>query len=172
MDLCAGVFCAIWLGVTIPTHVDTLNITEITALEPKKVNCTAEEENVLNSAEFDLLARCVESEAGDQDFEGICYVVDVILNRAEQWNLSITEVIYQKTARGYYQFDVVNNGRINTAKPSEKTLQAIEQELKGRLNTEILYFCMYRWFDSWAEYCFTHPKDRPNNCHHFYKEKR
>lgn len=163
----AGVTLAIFLMLQVPNKqlaVDTLNIAEISVLEQTTVKSINKNENTLNSAEFDLLARCVEAEAGDQDFKGVCFAVDVILNRAEQWGLTITEVINQKTPSGkHWQFEVVENGRINKVTPSEKTIKAVKQELQERLNTDILYFCMYDWFSGWATFCFKH------GGHYFYK---
>lgn len=140
--------------------VDFLTIEE--QMLPK--DTCAEPEFTLQEWEIDILAKCVEAEAGDQPYLGKCYVVDVILNRMEQWNKTCEEVIFQKN-----QFEVVSNGRIYEMKPSQDTYDAIAEECQKRKNTEILYFCMYRWFDSWAHYEFTYPEDRPKNCHHFYK---
>lgn len=124
--------------------------------------------------DFEYFCQCVEAEAGDHDYLGKCYVADVILNRLEQWNLeSITAVINQHRTRANgseeWQFEVVKNGRINRVKVSEETRRACMDELKERKNTEILYFCMYDWFD-WAEWLFKYPESG-HNVHHFYKEK-
>lgn len=165
MNLWAGVFAAIWLGVIPCKNSDmALNFDDTAILEPKAIISTTEYEDELSDEEFDLLARCVEAEAGDQGYLGKCYVVDCILNRRDQWNKSIHDVIYQPK-----QFEVVSNNRINTVEVTEETRQAVRDELKCRTNSEILFFCMYRWFDDWAEYLFTYPENRPNNCHHFYK---
>ena len=163
MNLCAGVLAAIWLGITIPQYTDTLNIEEVINLPVK-----AEMEYTISNEEFELLCKCVEAEAGDQGYLGKCYVVDVILNRVEnkEFPNDIISVIKQKG-----QFDVVANGRIYTVPVTEETKQAVRDELKCRTNREMLFFCMYRWFDGWADYMFTYPKNRPHNCHHFYKTK-
>lgn len=139
--------------------MDFLNIEEY-------ISSTVQEEPefTLEEWEIEIFAKCVEAEAGDQPYLGKCYVVDVILNRMKQWNKTCEEIIFQKG-----QFEVVSNGRIYKMKPSQDTYDAIEEECQKRKNTEILYFCMYRWFDSWAHYEFTYPEDRPKNCHHFYK---
>ena len=162
----AGITMAIWL-MLIPNSNITANFNEIDVFPREVISCPIEEENALDEAEFDLLCRCVEAEAGDQDFIGKCYVVDVILNRAEQWNKSVTEVINEKHVKANgkitWQFEVVMNGRINTVKVSDETRRACEEEIKSRRNTEILYFCMYDWFGSWATYCFKH------DGHYFYK---
>ena len=117
--------------------------------------------------DFEYFCQCVEAEAGDQNYLGKCYVADVILNRLEQWGLdSLTAVINQKTPRGkHYQFEVVENGRIWRVNVTDETRRACMEELMERKNTEILYFCMYDWFRSWATFCFKH------DGHYFYKEK-
>ena len=87
--------------------------------------------------QIDLLARCVEAEAGNQSLLGKRLVVDVILNRvaSESFPDGIEDVINQPG-----QFGVVSNGSINTAVPSEETIQAVTRELNERIDTEVLYF--------------------------------
>lgn len=86
---------------------------------------------------LELLALCVEAEAGNQGLLGKRYVVDVILNRVddEDFPNTIEEVILQKK-----QFSVVLDGRIWKMSPTEETFQAIREELENRTNTEVLYF--------------------------------
>lgn len=91
-----------------------------------------------NEDELDLIARCVEAEAGNQDLYGRQLVVDVILNRLEsdEFPGTIEEVIYQKN-----QFAVVGNGMIDKAVPSELTHEAIALECEYRTNRDVLWFC-------------------------------
>lgn len=162
----AGICLVMALMLQVHNKPMDLNFDDRAFLKESVIIKTGCEEKALSDEEYELLAKCVMSEAGDQPFEGICLVVDVILNRAEQWGLTITEVIYQKTpSKKHYQFEVVENGRLNKASPTQAVYDAINQELKERMNTEILYFCMYRWFDNWADYCFK------LGDHYFYKEK-
>lgn len=107
-----------------------------------KVKCTQEKSQSICKDEFELLARCVEAEAGDQDYLGKCYVIDCILNRCDQWHQSIKETIYQKG-----QFAVVSNNRINKVKVTEETRQAIRDELRSRTNSEMLYFRMNHYHE-------------------------
>lgn len=100
----------------------------------------------LSEEEFNYFCKAVESEAGDQDFLGRCYVADCILNRLDEWRdryglETITDVINQRLD-GDYMFQVVSNGRIHKAVPTEDTINAVRQELKCRTNTEILSFQM------------------------------
>ena len=80
------------------------------------------------------LAQCVEAESGNQDELGRAYVCDCILNRADLYNTTYTDIINQEG-----QFDVVNNGRINIV-PSETTLKIVYEELQNRKNYDIIYF--------------------------------
>lgn len=86
---------------------------------------------------LELLACCVEAEAGNQGLVGKKYVVDVILNRVDDEDFpdNITDVIMQKN-----QFSVVSDGRIWTVEPTEETFQAVTEELENRTNHDILYF--------------------------------
>lgn len=94
-----------------------------------------EEELYYDSLE--LLACCVEAEAGNQGLIGKKYVVDVILNRVDHEDFpdNITDVIYQKN-----QFSVVSNGAIDRVSPTDETFQAVKEELEERTNSEVLYF--------------------------------
>lgn len=87
--------------------------------------------------QIDLLARCVEAEAGNQSLLGKRLVVDVILNRVASPDFpdGIEAVINQPG-----QFGVVSNGAIDKAVPSEETIQAVTRELNERIDTEVLYF--------------------------------
>lgn len=100
---------------------------------------------------FEYLCQCVEAEAGDQDYLGKCYVVDVILNRVDSKYFpdNVVDVINEPR-----QFEVVLNGRINKVEVTESTRQAVMEELIDRKNYEILFFCMWK-FD-WCEFLFKH----------------
>ena len=86
---------------------------------------------------LELLARCVEAEAGNQGLIGKKYVVDVILNRVDDADFpdNITDVIMQKN-----QFSVVLDGRIWEVEPTEETFQAVREELENRTDYQVLFF--------------------------------
>lgn len=86
---------------------------------------------------LELLACCVEAEAGNQGLYGKQLVIDVILNRVDDPDFPdcITDVIMQPN-----QFSVVLDGRINEVTPTEETYEAIRLEFEHRQNTEILFF--------------------------------
>lgn len=88
--------------------------------------------------ELDLLAACVEAEAGNQNLLGKRLVVDVILNRwaAPDFPDSIKEVIEEPG-----QFKVVDSGAIQSVKPTDDTWYAVYAELTGiRASEEVMYF--------------------------------
>lgn len=95
------------------------------------------EGTVLNDDEYNLLAKCVEAEAGSEGLLGKQYVVDVVLNRVDSYIYpdTITDVILQKN-----QFEVVNDGRIYDIVPTEETYEAIDKELNHRQDYEITLF--------------------------------
>jgi len=98
------------------------------------------EEELAEEAYYDsleLLALCVEAEAGNQGLIGKKYVVDVVLNRVDDPDFpdNITDVIMQKN-----QFSVVLDGRIWEVEPTEETFQAVREELENRTNYDVLYF--------------------------------
>lgn len=103
------------------------------------------DDNVEEEAYYDsleLLALCVEAEAGNQGMLGKKYVIDVILNRVDDKDFpdSIEEVILQHNPNGTYQFSVVGNGRIWGTEPTEETFQAVREELENRTNNQVLFF--------------------------------
>lgn len=98
------------------------------------------EEELAEEAYYDsleLLALCVEAEAGNQGLIGKKYVCDVVLNRVDDADYpdNITDVILQQN-----QFSVVLDGRIWEVEPTEETFQAIREELESRTNYDVLFF--------------------------------
>lgn len=87
--------------------------------------------------DIDLMARVVHAEAGNQSMEGKRLIVDVILNRADDWRFpsDIQDIIY---APG--QFQTVQNGAINRYTPDITDYGAVLAEIQQRSNTEVLYF--------------------------------
>ena len=91
---------------------------------------------------MDMLARCVEAEAGNQGLEGKRLVVDVILNRVSDPDFpdSIQKVIGQP-----YHFSVYWNGAMESVEVSEETRQAIRMELKEISYPGVMYFREGDW---------------------------
>lgn len=99
--------------------------------EPVPVSTEAE------MSDLDLIAACVEAEAGNQDLTGKRLVADVILNRvdAEGFPDTIEGVISQPR-----HFSTYWNGMIDKAEPSEETYKAVRMEMKERSYPGLLYF--------------------------------
>lgn len=89
--------------------------------------------------EMELLAQLVEAEAGNQEFEGKCLVVDVVLNRVESPDFpnTISEVIFQEG-----QFSVITNGAFDKAawNMKEDDFAAVSVEMALHSNKDVLYF--------------------------------
>lgn len=104
-----------------------------------------QEEDYWNSLE--LLAICVEAEAGNQGLEGKRLVVDVILNRVDdksgEWPDSIPEVIMQENHFTSYW----DSGMERVVEPSEETFKAVQMELEERSYPGIYYFREGTWSD-------------------------
>lgn len=107
-------------------------VTEQVPIETKEVT-------VYDSLE--MLAKCVQAEAGNQGLLGKRLVVDVILNRvdSDRFPNTIEGVISQ---RG--QFAVYPN-MMNKAVPDDETYQAICMELSNRTDADILFFSAHRY---------------------------
>lgn len=102
---------------------------------------------------LELLAICVEAEAGNQDLMGKRLVVDVILNRvdSERFPNDITSVITQD-----YQFSSYTDGNMDKVwEPSEETFEAVRTELEERTNSEVLFFTEGR-YNPYCEPLFKH----------------
>lgn len=86
---------------------------------------------------LELMARCMEAEAGNQGYEGKRLVAAVILNRVNHPNFpdTVRGVITQK-----YAFTSYWNGAMDRAEPTEETWDAMDDEIRERSNTKILYF--------------------------------
>ena len=93
---------------------------------------------IITAEEHDLLARCVEAEAGNQEPEGKALVADVIINRVldDRFPDTVTGVIYQPS-----QFSVVNNGSIDRVKVAESTRDIVDNEILARTSeVKVLWF--------------------------------
>ncbi len=87
--------------------------------------------------DLELMAACVEAEAGNQGLDGKRMVADVILNRVEDpaWPNTIEGVITQK-----YQFSTYWNGAMDGVSITDETFEACKMELKERGWPGIYYF--------------------------------
>ena len=112
----------------------------------------------LTEAEFQVLCRIVEAEAGGEDINGRILVANVILNRvqSEAFPNTVEGVVFQKH-NGRFQFSPIYDGRYNRVKISEETVEAVERALAGEdYSKGALYFVSrkgaapdkMRWFDN------------------------
>ena len=92
-----------------------------------------------NNHEMEVLARCVEAEAGNQSIDVKRAVISVILNRVddEDWPDTISEVIADP-----YEFATYWNGRMDEVTPSTTTYEAISMEMETRSYPGLFYFDM------------------------------
>ena len=102
---------------------------------------TMSEDDIAEEKYYDsleLMAICVEAEAGNQGLYGKRLVADVILNRvdSETFPDDIESVISQ-----HNQFSTYTDGAMDRVyEPSEETFKACQMELKHRTDKRILYF--------------------------------
>ena len=95
--------------------------------------------------EIYLIAKVCLAEAEDQTEYGKRLVVSTILNRLDSgiYGDTIYDVVYAP-----YQFEVMNNGRIDRVEVDEYTLELVRQETISRSNYDVIYFRM----DYYSEY--------------------
>lgn len=116
-------------------------------LEEQQAN--AEENNRRYAAELEVLAKCVEAEAGNQDIDVKRAVVSVILNRVDDddWPDTISEVIADP-----YEFATYWNGRMDEVTPSTSTYEAIVLEMETRSYPGLYYFDMDKYLQYGTPY--------------------
>ena len=113
----------------------------ITQNEIKVVEESIDIEEKMENEEFcdslEILACCVEAEAGNQDLYGKRLVADVILNRvdSDRFPDTIEGVVSQK-----YHFTTFWDGTMARIVPSDETFEAVQMELEQRTDSQILFF--------------------------------
>lgn len=130
--LVAWIVILLWIDKALSVHAQEGN---------GEVSEELEEEMYYDSLE--LLAVCVEAEAGNQGLDGKRMVVDVILNRVDHpdWPDSITGVIMDP-----YEFASYWDGGMDSVwEPSEETFQAVQMELESRTWPGLYYFTSNGW---------------------------
>ena len=108
-----------------------------------------EENNRRYAAELEILARCVEAEAGNQSIDVKRAVVSVILNRVDDndWPDTISEVIADP-----YEFATYWNGRMDEVTPATSTYEAISLEMETRSYQGLYYFDMDKYLQYGTPY--------------------
>lgn len=91
----------------------------------------------LSTEEIELIALVTMAEAEGESEEGKRLVIDTILNRVDfsEFPSTVTEVIYQPE-----QFSSMWNGRIDECYVMGDICKLVEEELKHRLNNEVMFF--------------------------------
>lgn len=95
-----------------------------------------EQESYFDSLE--MLAVCVEAEAGNQPLDGRRMVADVILNRVD--NPDFPDTIEGVISQPYHFSSYWDGGMDKVIEPSELTIKAVQMELRERGYPGILYF--------------------------------
>ncbi|CQR47977.1 Spore cortex-lytic enzyme precursor [Paraliobacillus sp. PM-2] len=87
----------------------------------------------ISNQEMDLLARLVHAEAKGEPYAGKVAVATVVLNRVDHSDFpnTIKEVIYQRSAGGYYAFTPVKNDAIYQPADSDAK-RAVQEALAFR----------------------------------------
>ena len=122
------------------SNIQTAQDNEMYRLEMlEEQQAHVEENNRRYAAELEVLAKCVEAEAGNQSIDVKRAVISVILNRTEDadWPDTISEVIADP-----YEFATYWNGRMNEVEPSISTYEAISLEMETRSYPGLYYFDM------------------------------
>lgn len=118
------------------------------SLQEQEIEESTPEEQAEEAAadELEMLAICVEAEAGNQSLIGKRMVVDVVLNRVDDSDFpdSIEEVISQKNAFTSFW----DGGMDKVVEPSEETIRAVQMEIEERGWPGLFYFTA----EGWPEY--------------------
>lgn len=100
----------------------------------------------ISEEDYHTLLKIVEAEAGCEDENGKLLVANVILNRMEssRFPSTVNGVVYQADG-GKVQFTPAYNGRLQSARVSEETIDVVERALYGEdISDGALYFVATR----------------------------
>lgn len=89
-----------------------------------------------------LIAKVCLGEAEGESEYGQRLVISTILNRldSDYYPDTISGVVYQP-----YQFEVMDNGRIDRVTVTDETLELVRDEINNRTNYDVIYFRMYHY---------------------------
>ncbi|MCI7129609.1 MAG: cell wall hydrolase [Lachnospiraceae bacterium] len=134
---CYRLMIASLIGVIAATTMLFIQIHKFTkVVYAKSTESSLEEELYCDSLE--MLAICVQAEAGDQLLTGRRMVADVILNRVDDpdWPDTIEGVITERNQFTSYW----DGGMDKVQEPDELTIKAVQMELKQRSWPGLYYF--------------------------------
>lgn len=125
-------------------------VTDIQDAVPARVDEPAEGadelEEEMKMDEMELLAICVEAEAGNQELEGRRLVADVIMNRVD--DPDFPDTIEGVISQPYHFSSYWDGGMDRVTEPSEETIRAVQMELEERGWPGVVYFTS----EAWPEY--------------------
>lgn len=93
--------------------------------------------------ELELLAICVEAEAGNQDLTGKRMVADVILNRVD--DPDFPDTIEGVITQPYHFSSYWDGGMDRVREPSQDAIRAVQMELENRSYPGLLFFTAGDW---------------------------
>lgn len=142
-----------------PTTHETAPTTAIPIEEVQIITPTTNAPQIANIAltaeEENLLMRIASCEAGNQGWQGMALVMNVVLNRRAAWGMSIHDVIYAKGQFSVIGCDKWNSGFI--AEEAPIALQAVKDGWDGSQGA--LFFCApsgrSQWMATTRQYLFT-----------------
>ena len=119
---------------------------------PSNITSQTINKTTINQEELQWLAKMIHCEAKGESLEGQIAVGAVILNRVES-NLfpnTVKEVIFEKSD-GRYQFTPAANGSIDSANPTEMSMEAATRVLNGEdpTNGALYFYNPDKTNDSW-----------------------
>jgi spore germination cell wall hydrolase CwlJ-like protein len=142
-----------------PTTHETAPTTAIPIEEVQIITPTTNAPQIadisLTAEEEQLLLQVASCEAGNQGWQGMALVMNVVLNRRTAWGMSISDVIYAKGQFSVIGCDKWNNGFIAEEAPIAR--QAVKDGWDGSQGA--LFFCAPSgrsvWMATTRQYLFT-----------------
>lgn len=99
--------------------------------------------STISSSDRELMARLVHAEAKGESYAGKVAVATVILNRVDhaEFPNNVRDVIYERSAGGFYAFSPVQNGAINHTADTD-SIRAVNEALafRGQGQGSIYFF--------------------------------
>ena len=151
MDICETDYipdAKVEMGVYVPdAEVEIVKKVKTTTKKiptRQKPKIKKKEELPISKDEVNLLALLCMAEAEGECEKGKRLVIDTVLNRVDskQFPNTIREVIYQKN-----QFTSTFNGRMDRCYVKKDICKLVEEEVRSRLNSEVLFFTAGRYGD-------------------------
>lgn len=137
--LLAGVTCVLEKSTSQAARTDRVLSTQ----SEKNITKVGADTEEIYADSLELMAVCVEAEAGNQPLDGRRMVVDVILNRMD--SAEFPNTIHGVITQPYHFTSYWDGGMSRVTEPSEETLRAVQMELKERGWPGLLYYDVGGW---------------------------